>query len=265
MKQMNLTNLVKDRISNANGKIGVYYCDLETDDSFFIGNTDVFESLGIAKLVMMIEVFNQIEQGKMSFSDKYTLEDDEQLLVCEEEYEQTVGILDFLHKGIELTIADLVKMMIIISDNAAFNVLYSLVGVDSINDTMASLGLINTRIESMLSEIDSNETGKNNYHSVKEIGWLLKMMYRGQLISQEASASMLKLLAYHQRRNTFSYYSNQGYSVMQQTGFDKSTLHTTAIVEHEKPFILCMSIDDVDIKKAENIMKDIAIMCGENI
>lgn len=258
---MNLTNLVKDRISSINSKIGVYYYDLKTDESFFIGNTDTFESLGIAKLVMMIEVFNQTEQGKLNFEDKYILKDDKQLLVREEEYEQTVGILDFLHKGIELTIGDLVKMMIIISDNAAFNVLYSLVGKDNINKTMESLGLVNTRIESMLSELDNGDS--NNYHSVKEIGWLLKMMYKGQLISQSASASMLKLLAYHQRRNTFSYYSNQGYSVMQQTGFDENTLHTTAIVETEDPFILCMSIDEMDAKKSENVLKDIAIMCGD--
>ena len=56
---MDLTNRIKDRISNADGKIGIYFCDINKNDSCFVGNCDVFPSLGVAKLVLMIEVFKE--------------------------------------------------------------------------------------------------------------------------------------------------------------------------------------------------------------
>ncbi len=259
---MNLSTIVKDRIANVPGRIGIYYCNLNKNESFFVGNTQVFRSLGIAKLVMMVGVFDQVEKGNIKFSDKFVLGDNKELFTAENEYEQTVGILDFLHKGVKLTIKDLVNMMTIISDNAAFNALYSIIGKDRVNKTMEDLGLVHTRIEYMLSESEKENPEKDNHHSVVEIGWLLKMMFKGQLISQEASEEMIKLLSYHQRRNVFNHYFNMGTSVMQQTGFDIDCMHDMAIVVDKEPFILCMSFDDLEAKVSENVMRDISLICG---
>lgn len=259
---MNLSAVVKDRIANIPGKVGVYYCNLKQNDSFFVGNTEVFRSLGVAKLVMMVGVFDQVEKGTIRFSDRFVLEDNAELFTDETEYEQTVGILDFLHKGVSLTIEDLVHMMIIISDNAAFNALFGIIGKDVVNATLAELGFVNTRIEYMLSESEKENPEKDNHHSVVEIGWLLKMMYKGQLISQEASDEMLKLLSYHQRRNIFSHYCNMGVSVMQQTGFDVDCIHDMAIVMDENPFIICMCFDGLEAKVSESVMRDLSLICG---
>ena len=54
-------------------------------------------------------------------------------------------------------------------------------------------------------------------------------------------------------------------SVAQQTGFDQNALHEAAIVMTEKPFIICMSADDMDSKKAEKVMRDVADMCGREM
>ena len=43
---MDLTNRIKDRISNADGKIGIYFCDINKNDSCFVGNCDVFGKAG---------------------------------------------------------------------------------------------------------------------------------------------------------------------------------------------------------------------------
>ena len=59
---MKLANMIRERISNLQGEIGVYFYDIKQDNSFFVGNCDVFPSLGIAKLVLLIEVFRQVEE-----------------------------------------------------------------------------------------------------------------------------------------------------------------------------------------------------------
>lgn len=261
---MRLPDRIRERISNLQGEIGIYYYDFKRDTSFFVGNCDVFPSLGIAKLVLMVEVFRQVEEGIIKLDDTYILEKKPPFAIPENEYEATVGVLDFLHKGMELTIEDLVYLMMIISDSSAFNILLSIVGIDNVNDTMKKLGLTNTKIRCMLFEWDEIDPEKDNYHSVREIGSLLRRIYKKQLISTTASERMLRILSYHQRRDVLSAFSDTGISVAQQTGFDVTSLHTAAVVMTENPFVLCMSTNKISAKMAEGIMKDIAYMCGES-
>lgn len=261
---MRLPDMIRERISNLQGEIGIYYYDFKRDTSFFVGNCDVFPSLGIAKLVLMVEVFRQVEEGMIKLDDTYILEKKPPFAIPENEYEATVGVLDFLHKGMELTIEDLVYLMMIISDNSAFNILLSIVGIDNVNDTMKKLGLTNTKIRCMLFEWDEIDPEKDNYHSVREIGSLLRRIYKKQLISTTASERMLRILSYHQRRDVLSAFSDRGISVAQQTGFDVTSLHTAAVIMTESPFVLCMSTNKISAKMAEGIMKDIAYMCGAN-
>ena len=154
-------------------------------------------------------------------------------------------------------------LMMIISDNSAFNILLSIVGMDNVNDTMKKLGLTKTKIRCMLFEWDDIDPQKDNYHSVREIGSLLRRIYKKQLISTAASEQMLKILSYHQRRDILSSFSDNGISVAQQTGFDIASLHAAAIIMTDNPFVLCMSTNKISAKRAEGIMKDIACMCGE--
>lgn len=262
---MRLPDMIRERISNLQGEIGIYYYDFGRDTSFFVGNCDVFPSLGIAKLVLMVEVFRQVEEGMIKLDDTYILDKKPPFAIPEDEYEATVGVLDFLHKGMELTIEDLVYLMMVISDNSAFNILLSIVGIDNVNDTMKKLGLTNTKIRCMLFEWDEIDSEKDNYHSVREIGSLLRRIYKKQLISTTASEQMLKILSYHQRRDILSAFSDRGISVAQQTGFDVMSLHTAAVIMTDNPFVLCMSTNKISAKMAEGIMKDIAYMCGANI
>lgn len=261
---MRLPDRIRERISNLQGEIGIYYYDFKRDTSFFVGNCDVFPSLGIAKLVLMVEVFRQVEEGIIKLDDTYILEKKPPFAIPENEYEATVGVLDFLHKGMELTIEDLVYLMMIISDNSAFNILLSIVGIDNVNDTMKKLGLTNTKIRCMLFEWDEIDPEKDNYHSVREIGSLLRRIYKKQLISTTASERMLRILSYHQRRDVLSAFSDRGISVAQQTGFDVTSLHTAAVIMTENPFVLCMSTNKISAKMAEGIMKDLAYMCEES-
>lgn len=261
---MKISDKIRDRISNVDGEIGIYYYNIKKDNGTFVGNCDVFPSLGIAKFILLIEVFRQAEEGILSFSDKYVLKKEPPFAVPESEYEETVGILDFLHKGIELTIEDLVYLMAVISDNSAFNILLSIVGTDNVNATMTKLGLVHTKIRCMLFEWDDRNPEKDNYHSVREVGNLLKRLYHKQLISIEAGERMMKLLSYHQKREFLSFFSNRKITVAQQTGFDTKSLHDAAIVMSKNPFIICMSVNNVNAKKAEEIFEDIALMCYQD-
>ncbi len=259
---MNLSNQIKDRIGSLEGKIGVYFCDIHKNTSCFVGNCDVFPSLGIAKLILLIEVFKQVEEGRIRLGDEYELEKKLPFTAPKEEYETTVGVLDFLHQGMKLQIEDLLYMMMVISDNSAFNILLSMVGMENVNQTMRQLGLTHTRVRRMIFEWDGGETETGNCHSLREVGSLLQRLYKKQLISAASSEKMMEILSYHQRRDILYQYSNNNISVAQQTGFDVESLHEAAIVMAPRPFIFCMGIHDMDAEKARGVMRDVAAMCG---
>ncbi len=122
---------IKDRIGCLEGKIGIYYLDIKSGENCFVGNTDKFISAGILKFQVLIEVFKQIEEKKISKSDTYTLKDEDKVT--------SIGALSNIHAGIELTIEDLYKVMIAVSDNTACNVLINILGMNNINRTMESL------------------------------------------------------------------------------------------------------------------------------
>lgn len=258
---MKIADRIKQRISNVKGDIGLYFYDIKKDNGCFVGNCDIFPSLGISKFILLIEVFRQVEENIISFDDEYVLEKKPPFAVPEKEYESTVGILDFLHEGIVLTIKDLVYSMMVISDNSAFNILLSIVGIENVNNTLEKLGMSHTKMRCMLFEWDEFGVEKHNYHSAQEIGDLLKRLYKRQLISNAASDEMMKLMSFHQRRDILSYFSNRNITVMQQTAFDLDILHDIAIIKAEKPFILCMFTNHIEEKKAEQMMKDVALMC----
>ena len=260
---MHISEKVKDRISNIFGEMGIYYYDLVDDSSFFAGNCDVFPSMGIAKFVVMIEVFQQIEEGRLHLTDSYVWKKKPPFAIPTAEYEENVGILDFLHEGLQLTLEDLLYLMIVISDNSAFNILLTKVGMENVNSTMKKLGLVHTSVGCLLFEWDERRPEKDNDHSVREIGSLLKRLYRKQLVSTSASEKMLRLMTYHQRRENISFLANNKISVAHQTGFDLHCLHEAVIVLCEHPFLLCMSANKVDVKNAEYIMKDVIRLCYE--
>ena len=262
---MRLSDRIKDRINNVPGEIGVYCYDIGKDNSCFVGNCDIFPSLGIAKLIVLIEVFRQAEENIINLTDEYVLEREAPFIIPDTEYGDTVGILTFMHKGMRLTVEDLLHMMIVISDNLAFNILVSLVVIDNVNTTMMKLGLSNTRIRRGIYDWERAEIEKDNYHSVREVGSLMKRMYKGQLISHSASNKMIKILRCHQRREILSYFTSAKIPVAQQTGFDIECLHVASIVEAENPFILCISTDHMNVKSAEEQLRDIAQMCYQSI
>ncbi len=90
-----------------------------------------FRAASTVKIPIMVELFRQIDNGKQSLTTRYGLWDEDRA--------PGSGVLLHLHPGLELTLADLVYLVISISDNTATNVLIERVGMDNVNRTMRDL------------------------------------------------------------------------------------------------------------------------------
>lgn len=259
-----ILNKINDRIGNLSGKIGIYYEDITTGANCFAGGCDVFPSSGIAKVTVLLEVFRQLHEGSLKKDETYALNRQDSLASGGREGEPSYGALHFLHPGLVLTIEDLYSLMVAVSDNTALNILLKRVGMDKVNRTMREWGFRYIEINRAFFDYGKQEKGIENYHSVQEMGEIFRRLYMGQLISGKMDEEILSLLKYHQRTNVLPYYFKEDQPIAHQTGFDEGKIHDMGIVFTERPFILCMSADGVDTRKAESVMRDVALICHKN-
>jgi beta-lactamase class A len=198
----------------------------------------VYETFSVIKIPIMAEVLKQSEAGKFALTDRYEL--------TPADARWPSGVLYTMDPGLKPTIKDLLTLMIIISDNAATDILADKVGRDNITRSMHALGLKRTEIE--FSDVDwdrvwlghldpkfrkaSNEEvmkfdfGKYTdaqvseafrkaiydsgiyfgHSTAREMGRLLELLAQKKLVSEKASELMLSILNKQQVNNRFPRY-----------------------------------------------------------
>jgi beta-lactamase class A len=92
----------------------------------------------VFKIPLMIEVFRQVDTGLISMDEKIRLEQRNMCIGS--------GILQYLSPGLELTVRDLLTLMIIATDNTASEMLWKRIGIQSVNMLIRDLGLAKTSI-----------------------------------------------------------------------------------------------------------------------
>lgn len=171
----------------------------------------------------MIEALEQVKAGRFALTDTYTL--------VQDDIRPGTGIIQRLDPGAVLTVKDLMTLMIIVSDNTATDVMYRLVGgPDAVNARMRALGLTHTRAMTTakdwfaaLQAAPSSEafyrakTTPFGLSTPREMGQLLELMERGQLVDKPSSDLMLQIMRGQVYRTRIPRYLS-GYRVPHKTG-----------------------------------------------
>ncbi|HLI52140.1 MAG TPA: serine hydrolase, partial [Thermomicrobiaceae bacterium] len=131
---------VEDLIQSAEQGSGVVGVTIVAPDGFrFEHNGDRrFRAASTMKIPLMIAIYRQIELGTLSLGNLQVLYREGKAVGS--------GVLLHLHDGINLTLNDLVYLMISISDNTATNMLIDLATMPYVNEVMQSLGMANSTL-----------------------------------------------------------------------------------------------------------------------
>jgi beta-lactamase class A len=106
--------------------------------SIEIGADEIFPAASLIKPAVALEVLCQIDEGALAPTERVPLRAGEKVIGS--------GVLTHLADGIAPTITDLVHLAMAISDNTAANMLIERVGVYSVNQRLAAMGLTRTRL-----------------------------------------------------------------------------------------------------------------------
>ena len=231
-----IKNEVENKISNiftgVKGNYSVVFKDLNENDSLSINNSKM-PSASTIKIYVMIEAYNQVNQGKISLRDTVTLNDS--MIVGGS------GVLQYEPVGTEVTIEELINLMMVESDNVAANILIDKLGMTNINTTIKSLGCVDTELNRKMMDIEALNKGIENYTSVNDLSLVLEKLYKNQCIESQYDKLMLDTMKQHQLKSKIPNELPEGLVVAHKSGELGGIENDAGIIYTDKgAYVLCI-------------------------
>lgn len=181
VKINSISSSLKDLLKGFGGVWGAYVKDLENGAVVFEFNQDeAFPAASLSKIAIAMSVFSQVDKGVISFDDNLSLVEDYKL--------GGSGVLKHLKSGLNLSLLDVVKLMLLVSDNTAAKMLVKKSTPWKINQYLQSLGLKVTKLK-----VDGDKFGYG-LTTPKEIAGLLEGLFSGKYFSPELSKTLIGIL-----------------------------------------------------------------------
>lgn len=135
---MTLLEEMKKASKGFEGTLGLSVKNLGSGESASINGDELFPTASVFKVPVIVEFYRQLESGAFALDEKVTLMDGDKV--------PGSGILKELSEGIKVSYRDLLKLMMILSDNTATDLVVETVGRERVNATLGELGLGKTRV-----------------------------------------------------------------------------------------------------------------------
>lgn len=172
------------------GTLAVAACDATTGASVHLDAAREMPTASVIKLAVLVAVFERARIGELSLDDRLPIRDEERV--------GGSGVIKELCAGTELTIRDLATYMVVVSDNMATNLLIDASGgVEQVNRFVHDdLGLSAITLHRKL--MHPGGRGPLALAAPRDLVALLDGVRAGRVVSPEASAEMLGMLARQQ-------------------------------------------------------------------
>jgi beta-lactamase class A len=183
-----LQHQIETLIKGFNGNIGVYVKNLKNNKIVAINADTIFPTASMIKIPILTGLMDKINKGELNYHQVLTYRDS--LLYA------GVDILGSFKDTEKIELSKVMMLMLTMSDNTASLWLQSLAGGGvRINQILDSLGFESTRVN---SRTPGREANRNIYGwgqtSPREMATLMEKIVKGEIISKEKSAQMLRLL-----------------------------------------------------------------------
>ena len=234
------------------GDVGLYYHRLGSAEAPELHNPDLpLIAASVIKVPIMVTAFRDMAAG--------ALDPDEVVTIRPEMKKPSCGALTYMHDGLEVTVMDLITLMIILSDNTATNLMIDKLTPEHVNRTMEELGIPGICLRRRLFEPELSAKGIQNTVTARGVGLLLERMAEGALLGRAEDDRMLKILLDQRLNGKLPFYlHSEGVKCAHKTGEDDGITHDAGIVYAERPFALVMLSNNVNVPAFERLMQDAA-------
>ena len=178
-----LRNSIENILDSSNCDYGFIFKDLATGAFIEMNSDERFNSASIIKLFYLYEALCQVDKKVLFLDDIFLLEGKEKV--------GGDGVLNMFHDDLELTLKDLLTLMISISDNTATNILFDILGKDNINKSMNNIDIKDTLIARKLMRVIP---GVYNYTSAKDTSRILEELFISNTLSKDSCKLAVDIL-----------------------------------------------------------------------
>lgn len=133
-------------VADADGTIGCAVRDLADGTEIGVRLDDGFPMASVCKVPILVAAYRRVDAGTLSISDRIPLDDAHRTAGS--------GVLNYFDSGLNSTLRDLLHLMIIVSDNAATDlVLDRIGGPAAVTATLRELGLDAIRVDRSIANL----------------------------------------------------------------------------------------------------------------
>lgn len=188
-----LDSVVKPIVDSHSGKVAVAIKHLSTGQSLLVDADTPMPTASLIKLPILIAAYDAIESGTLSL--------DHQIELSEEDKVPGSGILSqHFSGGIQLPLRDVLRLMIVYSDNTATNLVVDQIGLGRTAEFMEQLGFSNTKLHAKVYRGDTSIFPERSKlyglgsTTAREMMELLERLDRGLVVSSIACQRMIETL-----------------------------------------------------------------------
>lgn len=262
-----LESLIQTRMKEFGAEsVGIYFQD--SDGRTFTYNADeVFHAASTMKVPVMMELFRQIEAGKLQSNAKVpirnefrSIEDGSTYSLTKEDDGDT-ELYDLIGKSLPLQ--QLIETMINKSSNLATNMLIEVASAKNVMELMGRIGATDMTVLRGVEDIKAYEAGKNNTTSARALARCLQAILNPEYFSKTSQAAMMKILLsqhYHPIADGL-HAEEQGLMVASKNGWITEIYHDAAIIrtsEGEDSILVIMTRGVPEVGKGAKLVGQLA-------
>lgn len=236
---------LQDFIQNRQANYSIYIKPMPQGEPVMIHPVKM-RAASMIKVYIMAEAFAQIEAGQLSLDDTIRVSAGSKV--------GGAGSLQSVADGTAVSVRELIRKMIVESDNTATNLLISRLSMERINARIAALGGKDTSLQRLMMDLNAPQSGRENYVSAADLGLFFEKLYQ-QDITQHSDTMMLDILKQQEDNDKIPAWMPPGVVVAHKTGELDGIMHDGGIVYGGKQdFVICVLTEGpVDPKEIANI------------
>lgn len=216
------------------GRVGFAAWDLDERIPVLTGAEREVHPASTIKVLIMITALRAVQEGRFALDTEIPLP---------AERAGGFGVLRELSGVDRLTIADLITLMIVISDNAATNAVIDAVGFPALADCAADLGCVATKVERRL--MDVHAPGRNTTSALDQAR-ILDRLATGRALPVELTVHALDVLSRQQVRDRLPASLPGEARCWNKTGEIQGARHDVALIGDERPrAVVAVLVDEL--------------------
>lgn len=232
-------------------QVGIYYRPMGDQPVEIEADTPMIAA-SVIKIPIMAAAFRSMIDGDLTEDEVFEIRPEAKMPSC--------GALTYMHDGLKVTAMDLITLMIILSDNTATNMLIDRLGIDYIQGVVGSLGIEGVVLRRKLFDAEKSRQGIQNTITARGIGEMLVRMVENRLLGAPWDGKMLEIMQDQRLNGKLPFYlHSMDVEIAHKTGEDDGITHDVGVIYAEKPFVLCVLSNGVDVPAVERHMQDTAL------